>query len=49
VPDSLAATRDTLRRPRDTTIITSGGVSVGEEDHVKPAVEAGGSSRGRSR
>jgi molybdopterin molybdotransferase len=44
VPDSLAATRDTLRaaaREND-VIITSGGVSVGDEDHVKPAVEAEG-------
>lgn len=45
VPDSLQATRDTLRaaaRQHD-LIITSGGVSVGEEDHIKPAVEAEGS------
>ncbi|WP_223470987.1 molybdopterin molybdotransferase MoeA [Massilia soli] len=44
VPDTLAATRDTLRsaaRDHD-LIITSGGVSVGEEDHIKPAVEAEG-------
>jgi molybdopterin molybdotransferase len=44
VPDSLQATRDTLReaaRSHD-LIITSGGVSVGEEDHIKPAVEAEG-------
>ncbi|MFJ3058368.1 gephyrin-like molybdotransferase Glp [Herbaspirillum sp. NPDC087042] len=44
VPDNLAATRETLReaaREHD-LIITSGGVSVGEEDHVKPAVEAEG-------
>jgi len=44
VPDSLRATRDTLRaaaRQHD-LIITSGGVSVGEEDHIKPAVEAEG-------
>jgi molybdopterin molybdotransferase len=44
VPDSLQATRDTLReaaRAHD-LIITSGGVSVGEEDHIKPAVEAEG-------
>ncbi len=44
VPDSLQATRETLReaaREHD-LIITSGGVSVGEEDHVKPAVEAEG-------
>ncbi|WP_034294674.1 gephyrin-like molybdotransferase Glp [Herbaspirillum sp. RV1423] len=44
VPDRLQATRETLRAAaagRD-LIITSGGVSVGEEDHVKPAVEAEG-------
>jgi molybdopterin molybdotransferase len=44
VPDSLEATRETLRsaaRAHD-LIITSGGVSVGEEDHIKPAVEAEG-------
>ena len=44
VPDSLIATRATLRNAaRDNDlIITSGGVSVGEEDHIKPAVEAEG-------
>jgi molybdopterin molybdotransferase len=44
VPDSLAATRETLRRAAEEhdLIITSGGVSVGEEDHIKPAVEAEG-------
>ncbi|MFC3111112.1 gephyrin-like molybdotransferase Glp [Undibacterium arcticum] len=44
VPDTLAATRDTLRRAAEQhdLIITSGGVSVGEEDHIKPAVEAEG-------
>ena len=44
VPDSLEATRATLReaaREHD-LIITSGGVSVGEEDHIKPAVELEG-------
>ena len=45
VPDSLAATREVLRRAAAECdlIVTSGGVSVGEEDHVKPAVEAEGS------
>jgi molybdopterin molybdotransferase len=45
VPDSLAATRDVLRQAAQghDLILTSGGVSVGEEDHVKPAVEAEGS------
>jgi molybdopterin molybdotransferase len=44
VPDSLQATRDTLRAAAagNDLIITSGGVSVGEEDHIKPAVEAEG-------
>ncbi|WP_342050016.1 MULTISPECIES: molybdopterin molybdotransferase MoeA [unclassified Cupriavidus] len=44
VPDTLAATRDTLRRAADghDVIITSGGVSVGDEDHVRPAVQAEG-------
>ena len=44
VPDSLAATRETLRKAAEGNdlIITSGGVSVGEEDHIKPAVEAEG-------
>jgi molybdopterin molybdotransferase len=44
VPDTLAATRDTLRRAaaEHDLIITSGGVSVGEEDHIKPALEAEG-------
>lgn len=44
VPDRLDATRATLRdaaRGHD-LILTCGGVSVGEEDHVKPAVEAEG-------
>jgi molybdopterin molybdotransferase len=45
VPDQLDATRDALRRAAvdNDLIVTSGGVSVGEEDHVKPAVEAEGS------
>ncbi len=44
VPDTLQATRDTLRKAAagNDLIITSGGVSVGEEDHIKPAVEAEG-------
>jgi molybdopterin molybdotransferase len=44
VPDTLAATRETLRQAaqHNDLIITSGGVSVGEEDHIKPAVEAEG-------
>lgn len=44
VPDSLDATRATLREAarENDLIITSGGVSVGEEDHIKPAVEAEG-------
>ena len=45
VPDKLEATRDALRRAaaENDIIVTSGGVSVGDEDHVKPAVEAEGS------
>ncbi|WP_194721580.1 molybdopterin molybdotransferase MoeA [Noviherbaspirillum malthae] len=44
VPDTLDATRETLRKAAagHDLIITSGGVSVGEEDHIKPAVEAEG-------
>ncbi|WP_354361560.1 gephyrin-like molybdotransferase Glp [Undibacterium sp. GrIS 1.8] len=44
VPDNLQSTRDTLRLAAQThdLIITSGGVSVGEEDHIRPAVEAEG-------
>ena len=44
VPDSLEATREVLRRAAHQCdlIVTSGGVSVGEADYVKPAVEAEG-------
>ena len=44
VPDKLPATRGALRRAAadNDLIITSGGVSVGEEDHVKAAVDAEG-------
>lgn len=44
VPDSLDATRDVLRRAAQghDLVLTSGGVSVGDEDHVKAAVEAEG-------
>ncbi|MYM35158.1 molybdopterin molybdenumtransferase MoeA [Duganella sp. FT94W] len=44
VPDSLEATRSVLREAAqgNDLIVTSGGVSVGEEDHIKPAVEAEG-------
>ncbi|MYM67433.1 molybdopterin molybdenumtransferase MoeA [Pseudoduganella sp. FT55W] len=44
VPDTLEATRSVLRESAQghDLIITSGGVSVGEEDHIKPAVEAEG-------
>lgn len=47
VPDTLAATREALRRAAGESdlILTSGGVSVGEEDHVKPAVQAEGELR----
>ena len=45
VPDKLESTREVLRRAAagNDIIVTSGGVSVGDEDHVKPAVEAEGS------
>jgi molybdopterin molybdotransferase len=44
VADTLEATRAALRQAAagNDLIITSGGVSVGEEDHVKPAVAAEG-------
>jgi molybdopterin molybdotransferase len=44
VPDSLDATRATLKAAAlgHDLIVTSGGMSIGEEDHVKPAVEAEG-------
>ncbi len=45
VPDSLETTRAVLRQAAAEcdVIVTSGGVSVGEADFVKPAVEAEGS------
>jgi molybdopterin molybdotransferase len=45
VPDRRDATVEALRRASvdHDLILTSGGVSVGEEDHVKPAVQALGS------
>lgn len=44
VPDKLDATRAALREAASQSdlIITSGGVSVGEEDHLRPAVQAEG-------
>jgi molybdopterin molybdotransferase len=44
VPDSLEATRAALREAAagHDLIVTCGGVSVGEEDHLKPAVQAEG-------
>ena len=44
VPDNLNTTKETLRKASKDhdLIITSGGVSVGEEDHIKPAVTAEG-------
>ena len=44
VPDDLPSTRDALRRAAagNDLIVTCGGVSVGEEDHLKPAVQAEG-------
>jgi molybdopterin molybdotransferase len=45
VPDDLERTRATFVEAAASAdlIVTSGGVSVGEEDHVKPAVQAEGS------
>lgn len=45
VPDTLEATRAVLRRAATEcdVVVTSGGVSVGDADFVKPAVEAEGS------
>ena len=44
VPDRLDATREALRAAalHNDLIVTSGGVSVGEEDHLRPAVLAEG-------
>ena len=44
VPDRLEATREALRRAAagHDLILTSGGVSVGEEDHLRPAMQAEG-------
>lgn len=44
VPDSLEATREALAAAADGNdlIVTSGGMSVGEEDHMRPAVQAEG-------
>ncbi|WP_019894957.1 molybdopterin molybdotransferase MoeA [Hydrogenovibrio halophilus] len=45
IPDDATATRRALQQASEQAdaIITTGGVSVGEEDHLKPAVEALGS------
>ena len=42
VPDNLEATKAALHSAASSheLILTSGGVSVGEEDHIKPAVQA---------
>ncbi|WP_119291937.1 gephyrin-like molybdotransferase Glp [Azohydromonas sediminis] len=44
VPDRLDATRTALREAAagHDLILTSGGVSVGEEDHIRPALQAEG-------
>jgi molybdopterin molybdotransferase len=44
VPDKLDATREALRRGASQAdlVLTCGGVSVGEEDHLKPALTAEG-------
>ena len=45
VPDRLEATQEALRQAAQgyDLILTCGGVSVGEEDHIKPAVQSLGS------
>jgi molybdopterin molybdotransferase len=45
VPDKVDATIDAMREASadHDVILTSGGVSVGEEDHIKPAVQSLGS------
>ena len=42
VKDTLIATKEALKKASEQAdvIISSGGVSVGEEDHIKPAIEA---------
>ncbi len=47
LPDRLDAIRTALRAAAEQcdVLLTTGGVSVGEEDHVKPAVEAEGELR----
>lgn len=47
VPDDMAATREALSHAADghDLVLVSGGMSVGEEDHVRAAVEALGSIR----
>ncbi len=42
IPDTLKATKEAFEKAAETAdvIITSGGMSVGEEDHIKPAVES---------
>lgn len=44
IPDTLEKTREFVRKAAEghDLVVTSGGMSVGEEDHVKPAVEAEG-------
>lgn len=41
VPDTLDATKSALKQAaqENDVVITSGGVSVGEEDHIKPAMQ----------
>ena len=41
VPDTLEATIETLKKAASIAdvVVTTGGVSVGDEDHIKPAVE----------
>lgn len=47
LPDSLDATRTALRESFDDAdlVVTTGGVSVGDHDHIVPAAEAEGAER----
>lgn len=45
IPDDLATLTDAFRRAADADVILStGGASVGDHDHVKPALEAAGAT-----
>ncbi len=42
IPDTLPATTEALKKASKTVdvVLTTGGVSAGEEDHIKPAIDA---------